>query len=157
MQKKSNTTRAVASSRQEKLSLLSAILGSEALSKLNSFQTNSRDASSKDMIELDPKRAEWHRNRLMERFRLNAEVAVTDVVPDKAGLADGHSIDPGILKHKPMGIDERLGQVGLPTDLSREHPAVIAHILTKLSRVERVDALKSLPGPVARTVVRRLR
>lgn len=155
MEEKQNQSRQSSTSRQEKLSLLSAILGPEALAKLSSDETGTAAQTSKDKGQLDPKRAEWHRNRLMERFRLNSSETSTKVNSHSARVVGQK--DARLTSPKPTGIDDRLNQIGMPKDLSQEHPAVIAHILSKLPRADRVVTLKSLPGPIARAVVRRIR
>ncbi len=155
MEKKQNQSKQAATSRQEKLSLLSTILGPEALAKLSSDGVSKPVQPPKDMKELDPKRAEWHRNRLMERFRLSS--GETSTQANSGSVSVEGKKDAGLMSPKPTGIDDRLNHIGIPKDLSREHPAVIAHILSKLPRADRVVTIKSLPGPIARAVVRRIR
>jgi len=50
-----------------------------------------------------------------------------------------------------------LSAISDPETLGKEHPAVITRLMKNLTREERVIALKSLPGPVARSIVRRLK
>lgn len=144
-------------SRQEKLSILSAILGPETLAKLKAEHPAEASAPSTAPTEPDATRAEWHRNRLLERFRTNGSGQVS---PKQVGNAD---LEPDAIRSKPaqadkpLGIEDRLIQTGMPQDLAMEHPAVIAHVLSKMPRGERVHAMKALPGPVARAVLRRLR
>lgn len=150
-QRKSST------SRQEKLSILSAILGPETLAKLKAEHPAEASAPSTAATEPDPTRAEWHRNRLLERFRTNFS---DQIAPEHVGNAapEPVAVSPKPAQvDKPLGIEDRLNQVGTPQDLAMEHPAVIAHILCKMPRGERVHAMKALPGPVARAVLRRLR
>lgn len=54
-------------------------------------------------------------------------------------------------------MDSRLASNLQPGLLGAEHPAVIARLLRNLDRPTRIETLKALPGPVARTVLRRLR
>lgn len=144
-------------SREEKLSVLSALLGPEALAKLDKGLVS--DATAKTTLPevADTQRAEWHRNRLLERFR----------VQSRSGNF-GNAASPEILGRQPgktsagttanaTSVDQKLARLSSLADLGGEHPAVIARVLSQMPRVDRVTALKTLPGPTARSVVRRLR
>ena len=119
-------------SRQEKLSILSAILGPETLAKLKAEHPGEDSASATGAIDPDPTRAEWHRNRLLERFRANT----SDQVPSKAEGNPDPLGDLAVPKSEqaatPTIVEDRLSQIGIPQDLAMEHPAVIAHIMCKM-------------------------
>ncbi|MEJ6390147.1 hypothetical protein [Gymnodinialimonas ulvae] len=157
MNQNSDRQNKASTSRQEKLSILSAILGPETLAKLKSEQPADGPASSSEVTEPDPSRAEWHRNRLLERFRLNAEENVPSKDESISDLA-GEGVKPNPSQGtKRVTIEDRLSGLGMPSNLALEHPAVIAHLLCKMPRGDRVHAMKALPGPVARAVLRRIR
>lgn len=144
------------SSRQEKLSILSAILGPEAMAKLHAEQNSGASSIVDRAVGVDPQRAEWHRNRLLERFRTRTEGSARANEP-RPSQTEYASSTEGRTAVGSAGLEERISRIGKPSDLAMEHPAIIAHILGRLSRADRVDALKTLPGPVARAVVRRIR
>lgn len=165
-----------ATSRAEKMSILSTLLGPEALAKIREGQPESPSATSGDAVEINADRAAWHRNKLLERLRVqsgNTRAAGADAKPvnstPREAVADTHAPQArgvGQTKaadsvldaaRKGSGLDMRLAAIADPNTFDQEHPAVIARLLRGLSREERIVALKSLPGPIARSIVRRLR
>lgn len=157
-----------ATTRAEKLSILSAMLGPDALARVREGQPDLAPQTPQGGVEIDADRAEWHRNRLLERLRKqsNSKLGQTDRerTPsdafNHAGLAP--KARPSIDSQRVFGagnasLDARLAMISDAATLGQEHPAIIARLVKTLSRDERVEALKSLPGPVARSIVRRLR
>ena len=164
--------------RVEKLRVLSALLGPEAVERL---RHDLQPPPPVPDIDPDADRAAWHRNRLLERLRSRSprEPGEGRRTPDGAEVSrpatqqptpSGSGVGPGVRS----GVGSRLATAGPaargghsmdarlasnlePGGLAGEHPAVIARLLLGLGRPARIEALKSLPGPVARTVVRRLR
>jgi len=51
----------------------------------------------------------------------------------------------------------RLAALADVATLADEHPAIVTRLIRTLAREDRVAILKSLPGPLARMVVKRLR
>ncbi len=157
--------------RAEKLSVLSALLGPEALAKLREDQPDVTAVGQ----EIDADRAAWHRNRLLKRLRgqsVNPRPAdpqegptQTDIGNTSREAASQPRDIPALPKARPAGdhlrqtkgIDTRLAAIADPSTLGQEHPAVIARLMKGLSREERILTIKSLPGPIARSIVRRLR
>lgn len=155
-------------SRAEKLSILSAMLGPDAMARIRDTSPSSQPDSKNEQVEVDTERATWHRNRLLERLRQqdagrNAAVARESVssttqvrLKGGATAADRQSGEHAIGVEN-RHLDARLAKISNAETLSYEHPAIIARLIKSLPRDARVDALKSLPGPVARSIVRRLR
>lgn len=158
---------AAPASRAEKLSILSAMLGPEALARLREGQSDTAAKPSDPVVTIDSDRAAWHRNILLERLRKQGGGVV---VPDGraggkvplsgAGAAPTDAPRPlEARRDRPLGrsLDLRLSAIADLESLGDEHPAIVARLLRSLSREERVAVLKSLPGPVARSVLKRLR
>ncbi len=144
-------------SREEKLSVLSAILGPEAFAKLGArhpVEGTSQDALAS---EGSTQRAEWHRNRLLERFRTQSQSDALSDVADKRVESDQAGKARVIIPQARTTIDQQLSRLVSLSELSNEHPAVIARVVSRMPREDRVTTLKALPGPVARSVVKRLR
>ena len=80
------------------------------------------------------------------------------VPPSTLGIAPKTTLHapPKIVARSKNRADKCISTMADKTSLEKEHPAVIAKYLQKLSQAERVSILKNLPGPIARSVVRRL-
>lgn len=155
-------------SRAEKLSILSAMLGPDAMARIRDAASGDQLETTSAEVEVDVERATWHRNRLLERLRQQGvgRAASANRTP-APGVATGDLKDelaPYDLSKAESSIgvantrlDARLANFSDGDTLAFEHPAIIARLIKRLSRDARVDALKSLPGPVARSIVRRLR
>ncbi len=161
-------------SKAEKLSVLSALLGPEALAKLREGQPEASQILGAT-VEVDADRAAWHRNKLLERLRVRSGNAQSASTQPKRASFDDHEAEikatpqNGSVKTPKMaasvldaarrsgGLDTRLAAIADPETLDQEHPAIIACLMKGLSREERIIALKSLPGPIARSIVRRLK
>lgn len=160
----SNTT----ASRAEKLSLLSSMLGPDAMERVRKASASPTADAHTDPVEMDADRAAWHRNRLLQRLRQQgrvkgngeAEGPAPTLTPAKKADADPQ-VQTAPPRQAPIvakaGLDARLSKISDPATLGQEHPAIIARLIKGLSRDARVEALKSLPGPIARSIVRRLR
>ena len=155
-------------SRAEKLSILSAMLGPEAFAKLRDEQPGLPAQKADYPVEIDADRAAWHRNRLLERLRSQAGSGArsapspTISKPAAQRRPDGIGAAQEIPTAQTFGgsgagLDARLSAISDPEMLGKEHPAIITRLMKNLTREERVIALKSLPGPVARSIVRRLK
>lgn len=164
MQNQKSQSAAQKATRAEKLSVLSSLLDPEAMARLRAGGgegTNSEAA-------VDAGRVAWHRNKLLERLRAKGatgEPSTRSSVPSSlSGGSSRQAVDhEPVAERKPqinrarVSVDTRLASNLDRETLAREHPAVIARLLNAVDRPMRIEALKSLPGPVARTVVRRLR
>lgn len=151
-------------SRAEKMSILSAMLGPQALARLREGQADTAGRSSDPVVPIDSERAAWHRNRLLERLRNQGGGVVTPESPilENAPLPGSAASTPRPADSPQdrsfrRSLDLRLSAIADLESLGDEHPAVITRLLSSLSRQERVAVLKSLPGPVARSVLKRLR
>ncbi|MBY4894049.1 hypothetical protein KUL25_14920 [Rhodobacteraceae bacterium N5(2021)] len=150
-------------SRAEKLSILSAMLGPDAIARLRDGQNEAPAEFSNAPVEVDAERAAWQRNRLLERLRQQGRAtppkpAQAASAPEKEGVPPRE----GARGQRQWGpenahLDARLASISDFSTLGQEHPAIIARLVKALPREERVEALKSLPGPMARSIVRRLR
>lgn len=155
-------------SRAEKLSILSAMLGPDALARVRDGQSDPASLAPEIPVEVDKDRASWHRNKLLERLRQQAGTKL-EAGKDQASAAGqtepkarpesprGSLDDQRIFGSPSAGLDARLSKISDASMLEQEHPAIIARLIKTLPRDERVEALKSLPGPIARSIVRRLR
>lgn len=155
-------------SRAEKLSLLSSMLGPDAMERVRKASATPTTDAHTDPVELDADRAAWHRNRLLQRLRqqdgVKRDSETQEPAPPLApARRDGtdlqeQSVPP---RQAPIiakaGLDARLRKISDPAKLGQEHPAIIARLVKSLPRDARVEVLKSLPGPIARSIVRRLR
>ncbi|WP_224816441.1 hypothetical protein [Hasllibacter sp. MH4015] len=156
MQNHSEPTRVGSVSRNEKLSALASLLGPEALAKLRV------DAPDADAQEVDQARVDWHRNKLLERLRQRqsrpgtGEDRVIDPATPPLSQTATQADDPNQIP-AGAGLDQRLARNVSGSGLAGEHPAVIARLLGTLARPARIEALRSLPGPMARGIVQRLR
>lgn len=160
MQKPPEQAPLAPTSRAEKLSILSAMLGPDAMARVR--ETRSQDVKdlNPQQIEVDAERAAWHRNRLLQRLRQQGGLK-TKSVTQPTEKADAVSVK-NLSNHqipvpKNIQLDARLAKISSASTLGQEHPAIIARLIKTLSRDERVEALKSLPGPIARSIVRRLK
>lgn len=149
-------------SRAEKLSLLSTMLGPDAMARVREGTARSSPDLTAKQEEVEPGRAAWHRNRLLERLRQQVGDATASKTATSSGRLPSASKTPvtdtkQTIDARNLRLDARLAQISDTANLGQEHPAIIARLIKALSRDERVDALKSLPGPVARSVVRRLK
>lgn len=151
-------------SRAEKLSILSAMLGPEAVARLRDAQTEGPAELGNTPVEVDAERAAWQRNKLLERLRHQGRG--TQPAASARGAAPNGNTDPAprgeAEPHRQPGqasahLDARLAKISDLASLGQEHPAIIARLVKVLPRDDRVEALKSLPGPIARSIVRRLR
>jgi hypothetical protein len=150
-------------SRAEKMSILSALLGPEGLARLRAGQPDLPSAAPGASLDIDSERAAWHRNKLLERLRDQGRPALGStasqrppapaVRPTTGAPAAASAPD----RSSGRGLDMRIAAIADLETLADEHPAIITRLLRNLSRDERIAVLKSLPGPVARTVVTRLR
>ena len=124
--------------RAEKLSLLRGILGPEKMARLETAETH-------DTPPVDPDRVAWHRNRLLERLRAQRDQPAPQPQPHVAP------------KPAPATMDARLTGLADLDRIGDEHPAVIARLLRSMEREDRAATLRALPGPLARSLVRRMR
>ncbi len=193
--------------RAEKLSILSALLGPDALARLREGQGDSAARPAPGTAEIDTDRAAWHQNKLLERLRGQARSALkpkaSAPVPQAAPPSHRDEASPArrddasasrrenapasrqgdasasLRENAPASrrddasasrrddaptarpvsrsLDARLVALAELETLADEHPAIIARLMTNLTRAERITALKFLPGPVARVVLARLR
>lgn len=144
-------------SRAEKLSVLSALLGPDAMARIRDAQPPGASEPKVDPVTVDADRVAWHRNRLLERLRQQG--AGEGPAPHSAPAATRSEI-PGsqqAFAQPSQSLDARLVKFSDAATLGQEHPAIIARLIKTLPRDERVEALKSLPGPMARLILRRLR
>lgn len=159
-----------AASRAEKMSVLSALLGPEALAKIREGQPAAAPIVQGAPVEVDADRAAWHRNKLLERLRSQSgrapaasghpqpyKPAATAPAPTRAAEMPALAGSMLASARRSGGLDTRLAAIADLNTFEQEHPAVIARLMKGLSREERVVALRSLPGPIARSIVRRLR
>lgn len=123
--------------RAEKLSLLSSMLGPEAMARVKAGH-----ASQNDPDHIDPERIAWHRNRLLERLRAQKPPQTT---PESPQPKKAHNIDARLNALVDLGA------------ISEEHPAVIVRIMEGMERSDRAALLKELPGPLARRLLHRMR
>ncbi|GAB5448916.1 hypothetical protein [Gymnodinialimonas sp.] len=147
-------------SRAEKLSLLSTMLGPDAMARLRDGQPDAPTEAGKSPSPVDAERAAWQRNRLLERLRHQGGGKVPDVAQTREGRSTPpleKPVDQRALAAENKHLDARLAKISDIATLGHEHPAIIARLVKGLPRDERVEALKALPGPVARSIVRRLR
>lgn len=148
-------------SRAEKMSILSSLLGPDALARLHEGQEENRTVS----LPVDAERAAWQRNKLLERLRqqdgentVSPEAALGQPLKAKhPANGDAHAGAQRRLGGATPHLDAQLAKLFDPAKLAQEHPAIIARLVQSLSRDKRVDVLKSLPGPIARSIVQRLR
>lgn len=167
MPKPTTPTRDIPASRAEKLSILSAMLGPEALARVRAVHPDISPQPASGAGEIDADRAAWHRNKLLERLRQQTNPKHSQTPPTQAARHENKnvgSVVDDVMKRASNGmragyasLDARLAKISDANALVHEHPAIIARLMKTLSRDERVEALKSLPGPVARSIVRRLR
>lgn len=148
-------------SRDEKLSLLSSILGPDAMERLRE-STGSDTEPKNEKVAIEPDREAWHHNRLLERLRQQGSKTSTSPkkAPDpKISRPSAASSEDAVRAQevRNMHLDARLAKISNVATLGQEHPAIIARLIKALARDERVEALKSLSGPMARSIVRRLR
>lgn len=163
-----NQAAAGPTSRAEKLSILAAMLGPDAMARIRDAAPDTQLETKNEEVEVDAERATWHRNRLLERLRQQG--VGRDAVATRPATSE---VTHGDVKTEPtprdlpnaenrvevenLRLDARLAKFSDVDTLGFEHPAIIARFVKTLSRDARVEALKSLPGPVARSIVRRLR
>jgi hypothetical protein len=161
-------TRQAVSARAEKLSALSAMLGPGVLDRLMARETGFAGAGPEDGTP-DPDRVSWQRNRLIRRLRARwaeEEMLTQPAVEHGAAMTDPLA-DPHPAQARPerarapaaatMRMDARIVAAMTPERLADEHPAVVAHVLQRLERHERIAVLRRLPGKTARAAVRRLK
>lgn len=154
-------------SRAEKLSILSTMLGPEALARVREGQPKTTQPSGEGRTDVDADRVNWHRSKLLERLRQHEanksrdagqKRARAEAPPSESVKALDLEADmERILDGSGARFDVRIARIADETGLEKEHPAIIARLIKALPREERVDALKSLPGPIARSIVRRLK
>lgn len=151
-------------SRAEKLSILSAMLGPDAMARLREGHTEGPAEFGTDPVAVDAERAAWQRNKLLERLRHQGEAKAaprTTETDQPRGKGSTAPLRGGEVQQRwgpeNAHLDSRLAKISDLATLEQEHPAIIARLVKALSRDERVEALKSLPGPIARSIVRRLR
>lgn len=164
MSKRSDPASPVPNSRAEKLSILSSLLGPEALKRVRSASVPSEQDDGSGQMEVDAERAAWHRNRLLERLRQRGEASGSEAEEqsrsDLPSAEQPHGASPSqrdAMSKVGVGLDARLARISGTDRLDQEHPAIVARLVRGLPRDERIATLKSLPGPLARAVVRRLR
>lgn len=141
--------------RSEKMGLLSAMLGPEALARLRQEVKKSPDIEAHEA--LDPDRAAWHRNKLLERLRQQQSGTMAPVSEHRVQDQPEPRLARPAVARPATSIDARIASHASKAGLQDEHPAVIARLLRGLDRADRIRALKTLPGPLARSVVQRLR
>lgn len=147
--------------RREKLSVLSALLGPDTLARLRADGHDLPELPpGTDPAALDPDRVAWHRSKLMERVRGRSgrpdPIPPPAEIPSSPGKRHPRSpATPDALSRPPL--DQRLATHADEATLSGEHPAVIARLLQGMGQADRIAVLKTLPGPIARSVVQRLR
>lgn len=157
-------------SRSEKMSILSTLLGPDALAKLREGLSDPKFHAVDADVEVNADRAAWHRNKLLERLRgqstrpnstLPPSSVVGQMKPPSAPNERAYQrkeAQPVVKAARPTdGLDARLAAIVDTDTIDQEHPAVIARLLRGLPREERIVVLKALPGPIARSIVRRLR
>lgn len=150
--------------RAEKMSILSAMLGPDALSRVREGQPAGSPPPSGGAVEVDEDRATWHRNKLLERLRQQAQAKTESPLRGGTPIGSRQAAAPQVvlkqhasLRSTGAGLDARLAKISDLATLELEHPAIITRLIRTLPRAERVEALKTLPGPVARSIVRRLK
>jgi len=157
------------------MSILSALLGPEALARLREGQPEASGRRADAPVAIDPARAAWHHNKLLERLREQGKVVPgsgpaaqqdgqTAARPRSADAAPASSVSgparaPSTSPNPTTGrsLDMRLAALADVATLADEHPAIVTRLIRTLAREDRVAILKSLPGPLARMVVKRLR
>lgn len=147
-------------SRAEKMSILSAMLGPDALARLREGQSDGPSKTSPAPVEVDADRAAWHRNKLLERLRDQGRMpsgSNRQVNTPAATEAPPRDPVPNVQRASGRSLDMRLAAIAEFETLAYEHPAIITRLVRGLSRDERISVIKSLPGPLARSVVKRLR
>lgn len=149
-------------SRAEKMSILSTMLGPDVMARIRDAQVKGAKTELPDKVEVDSERAVWHRNKLLERLRRPSSgmTPPSPATAERQRPAVAPSSRPDVASQqqpKNLHLDARLSKIADADALEHEHPAVVARLLKTLSREERVEVLKSLPGPMARSIVKRLR
>lgn len=156
-------------SRAEKISLLATMLGPDAMARIRRKEPDFLTEAQEPDAAIDPDRANWHRNRLLKRLREDSgQVPKRDtMVQSDIGLGIDNEPHPRAERTtapKPkkvlrtaQSIDARIMAFADKSKLAVEHPAVVARLVSALQRPERVAALRSLSGPMARSIVRRMR
>lgn len=143
--------------RSEKISALTALLGSEAMERLR--QRHPGFGASEEGGEMtDAGRVAWQRNRLLERLRSNLD----GPPPSEKGRSDAAPRTqareiPEVARGSLHRIDSHIASGLSLAELEFEHPAVIARVLRGLDRAARVSLLQQLPGHTARAALRRLK
>lgn len=160
MPKSSERASTEPTSRTEKMSILSAMLGPEAMARVR--ETQAKDQPTTEKVQLDAERVAWHRNKLLERLRqqggrLSSKSVTQANHQANAARSLKFQQDSRQSHPKNLHLDARLAKIIDAANLSNEHPAVVARLIKTLPREDRVEALKSLPGPMARAIVKRLR
>ncbi|MEJ6393013.1 hypothetical protein V8J82_07100 [Gymnodinialimonas sp. 2305UL16-5] len=143
--------------RAEKLSLLTAMLGPDAMERIRKRQPDLAGAIADNADAVDPDRAAWHRNKLLERLRAHADLKKQPAQQLRNGTQSHMKTPETSEALRAEALDKRISGLASQSPLQNEHPAVIARVLSGMSRLERVETLKTLPGPMARSIIRRLR
>ncbi|AHM03726.1 hypothetical protein roselon_01338 [Roseibacterium elongatum DSM 19469] len=157
-----------ASSRDEKLGAIAALLGPETLARLRARGLPAHVPDQAAPASVAPDRLAWHQNRLLQRLRDRLDQAPPAPPgpspdrptpdPDPVAEAPGDAPIAAAAAPRPQGgIDARIASALDPMRLADEHPAVLAHILRGMDRSSRVATLHALPGSVARAAIQRLR
>ena len=123
--------------RAEKAGLLESMLGPQAMARIRSDKT----AGSQAARSLDPNRVEWHKSQLLERLRSQKQTLNSTAQPN--------------VSRKDLAT--RLKAVVSLDTLAEEHPSVIYRVAQSMERAERAELMRSLPGPVARRLLRQIR
>jgi hypothetical protein len=147
--------------RKTRPTILEALLGAETLARLRSRAGDGAESAARDV-----RAAAGHRPASRAAARGGDTAAPAPVAhrhrarPDDLG---GHVDRASELSRRVAGAGERAAPVALRiaqhadlADLAREHPAVIAHILARVDRKDRIAMLRQLPGHAARAALRRL-
>ena len=141
-------------SREEKYNILSSILGAETMKRIDEARVS--ESPTIEVLKRDSEILEWQNNPLLEKFR-NSCSKIENSQDTPKFASENEESSKRERPHSKWGVDQRLFRFADRSALSAEHPAVITRLLSGMGRTERIDALRSLPGPVARAVVQRLK
>ncbi|MEM7722766.1 MAG: hypothetical protein AAF376_10355 [Pseudomonadota bacterium] len=145
--KRPDTTHAT---RQEKLQTIAALFGSSVADQLSG---GPGPDGPQGPVEVDPDRLAWQRNRLIQHVRRQGSAAARPKpVETTAPLPE---LQPARQPAAPSAL-ACMRTAAAQSDLSGEHPTVIAHLIRAEPQHIRVAILRQLPGHTARTVMSRL-
>lgn len=144
--------------KSEKLRAIAAVFGEAVAARLG--HAGEAPAPARPVAE---DRLAWQTNRLIRHLRTRVRDAPS-LAGAATGPAQGAAADPQAAAPHPTATapartdrSRRIPALAAGEDLSREHPAVIAHMLRAETKPVQVAVLRALPGQLSREVMRRLK